>query len=125
MPLRPVTGGEHGDDRGRSEYLDLDAARPLTLVVISICAPAQQAVAAHDECMLSLIRERHEHAIGETVDVAPVMALGSSNKSLLMENDIHLRRVGNITALPLRPLLRERLRIVAPAFEARPVAGRQ
>ncbi len=80
----------------------------------------QQAVAAHGEGLTLA----HDHgAVGQRVDVAPVRALGFAVEPFGVQDFVHRRRA---RALGLAGEQRgETLGILAPAFEAGPVAGGQ
>ena len=91
--------------------------------MIAVLCPAQQCVALNRE---SRLIECGKCAVGQLVDVASMQVLGATSEAFVMQNIIHLRRIGPpVKSARLAPFFRKGLRVFAAALEARPVPGRQ
>ena len=123
MPLRPVAGGKHGQDRRRRQHIDDRCGNPPLAGVIAGRRPAQQFVATHRERPLL---QRENRAIGQIVKFAPVAALFTPIETLGMQPPVHL--LGTRPRAQLKGVLPapgERLRVIAAALKTGAVAGRK
>ncbi len=70
--------------------------------------------------------ERNERAIGQHIDAVPMRALGSAIQSFPVKYLVHLVGIGSRRKLARNPpRLGKGLRVLAPAFETRPMTGGQ
>ena len=91
--------------------------------MIAVWCPAQQCVALNREGRLI---ECGKCAVGQLVDVAPMQALGATSEAFVMQNIVHLRRIGQpAKSTRLAPFFSKGLRVFAAALEARPVPSGQ
>jgi len=94
------------------------SARARPRVVIDRRRPAQQTVPPHGE---GVSIKRDHRAVGKAVDLAAVHALGLAVETLGVQTFVH--RGGAGARLPAREQRGESFRLLAPAFETRPVTG--
>src|SRR5262245_13477159 len=123
MPARPVAGLERAQDRWRCEYIDHAVARTGRADRVALRRPLQPHPAADRECALLW---RDNRAVRQIVDRAAVPALAATIEALAMQHVIHIAGTRRCFELerPL-PRLGECDGVVAAAFEARPVPGRE
>src|SRR6059036_1090990 len=123
VPVRTVAVRQHGEDARRRERFGQEAARTQTRIAIAAMRPAQQLPAAHRK---DLVVEDEHGGVRQAIDRQGAAPLLASIQSLGVEHAIHLGGARTRRAVDRGgPAGSERQRVAAPAFEARPVAGRK
>ena len=123
MPVRPVAGREHGEDRGRREHIDRDRRAAGACGRRSPRASSAAASRRAPRRRPPPARQTRHRADRRSAAGADAWR-GRRSRSACSRRSISAAR-GRAPRRRRLPAFGERLRVLAPAFEARPVAGRE